>query len=89
MLQKIGLEKNHVLLALIPWAAGIISVPFISFLASVVILVVGVVLLVVCWIKKGVVYAGKVLWACVVIFIAYYIAIGIAELLDAGWNALT
>ncbi len=88
MLQKLGLERNHFLLALIPWAAGIISFPVVLFFASHVMLVAGIIVLVVCWAKKGVGYAGKVFLAFIILSIVWYLLSYIFSLLGFGWKAL-
>ncbi len=69
MFKGLGLERNHFLIALIPWAVAIVSVPFILFLAGIVFFGVAAIVLVVCWIKKDVVYMGKVLLALFIITI--------------------
>jgi len=73
MLQKLGLERNHFLLGLIPWIATYVSAPFVLYFASAVLFIVGITVLIICYLKKGRTYAGQVFLAFIIITLLWYI----------------
>jgi hypothetical protein len=74
MFKKLGLNRNHFLLALIPWVVAYASAPFVLFFAGHVFWVVSVAVLLICWFKKGREYAQKVLLALILLTALWYLA---------------